>query len=286
MPILSVLIVTVATTAQGGFKKYLNARCQNSEFTVSAMITFFALLFFVFFSDGILFSVDFLPYCVLYSVCYACAALTYVLASACGSLALTQLVLSYSCIIPLIYSLICGETLGFLQILGIIFLFASLVVTYYRKSKPEQGKGVSFKWVIYIVLMVLSNGFCGVITRMQQLRFAGEYDRSFMFFALIFATALLVCAAIFREGRQMWKTIRNGALLSAACGASNGLANYFGLICLATIPNAVYYPVKSAADLVLATFMAVFLFKEKLRPAQYVGVAMCALALVFVNLSL
>ena len=74
-------------------------------------------------------------------------------------------------------------------------------------------------------------------------------------------------------------------LLSAACGASNGLANYFGLLCLATIPNAVYYPVKSAAELVLTAAMSAFLFKEKLRTAQYIGVGLGTVALICINIS-
>lgn len=285
MPVLNVIIATVASTVQGAFKKYLNARCQNCEFTVSTMITFFALIFFLIFSDNITFSRDYLPYCGVYAVCYACAAVTFVLAIACGSLAMTQLILSYSCVIPMIYSLMCGETLGIFQIIGIALLFLSLVVTYYRKSKPGERKTASVKWIVYILLLLLSNGFCGVISRMQQLRFVGVYDRSFMFVSLGLAVILLAIAAIFREGRRMTGAIKRGVWLSAGCGASNGLANFFNLICLATIPNAVYYPMKSAADLLMATAMAVFFFKEKLRPAQYVGVGLGALALIFINIS-
>ena len=85
--------------------------------------------------------------------------------------------------------------------------------------------------------------------------------------------------------RKALKTIKNGVALSAACGSSNGIANYFGLICLATIPNAVYYPIKSAGELVLAALMAVIIFKEKLRPAQYVGVGLGVLALIFINIT-
>lgn len=285
MPILNVIIATVASTAQGAFKKYLNVRCQKCEFTVSTMITFFAFIFFLIFSDKITFSRDFLPYCGVYAVCYACAAVTFVLAIACGSLAMTQLILSYCCVIPMIYSLMCGETLGIVQIIGIILLFLSLMVTYYRKSKPGEGKTASAKWIFYIVLLFLSNGFCGVISRMQQLRFGGVYDRSFMLVSLGLAVILLAVAAILREGSRMVGAIKEGVWLSAGCGASNGLANFFNLICLATIPNAVYYPVKSAADLLLAAAMSVFLFKEKLRPAQYVGVGLGALALIFINIS-
>ena len=36
--------------------------------------------------------------------------------------------------------------------------------------------------------------------------------------------------------------------------------------------------------LLLTAAMSVFLFKEKLRPAQYVGVGLGALALIFINI--
>ena len=75
-----------------------------------------------------------------------------------------------------------------------------------------------------------------------------------------------------------------GAPLTAACGASNGIANYFGIICLALIPNAIYYPIKSAGELILTSMISIIIFKEKLRPVQYVGVALGVLALVFINL--
>lgn len=284
MPIISIIVTTFATSIQGAFKKRLNLKCKGCEFSVSSMITFFALVFFLIFSKGITFSVEFLPYSVIYSACYACASVTYVLALSCGSLALTQLIISYSCIIPLIYSLLCGEKLGIFQIVGIAFLFLSLIVTYYRKNKPEEKNSFSFKWLLFAVPMFFSNGFCGVIMRMQQLKFERAYDNSFMIFSLILATIILLIAAVLRERGDLLKAIKVGAPLTAACGASNGIANYFGIICLALIPNAVYYPIKSAGELILTSMISIIIFKEKLRPAQYVGVALGVLALVFINL--
>ena len=120
--------------------------------------------------------------------------------------------------------------------------------------------------------------------RMQQLKFERAYDNSFMIFSLIFATIILLIAAVLRERGDLLKAIKVGAPLTAACGASNGIANYFGIICLALIPNAVYYPIKSAGELILTSMISIIIFKEKLRPAQYVGVALGVLALVFINL--
>lgn len=285
MPIISLIVTTVATSTQGLFKKYLNEKCKNSEFTVSAMITLFALLFFAVFSGDIRLSPEFLPYSAAYGVCYACAAVTYVLALNHGSLALTQLVIAYSCVIPLGYSLICGETLGVFRIIGILFLFASLIVTYYRKETGKDKNAVSLKWVALVALMFVSNGMCGVLSRMQQIKFSGIYDNSFMLVSLILATLLISTTAIIRERRTIMETVKRGVLFSFGSGLSNGIANYFGLIALALVPNAIVYPVKSAGGLVLTALMSIFIFKEKLRTAQYIGVGLGILAMVFINIA-
>ena len=285
MPIVAVILTVLATTVQGAFKKCINSKCKNCEFTVSATITLFALLFFLVFSNGVTFSPQLLPYCLLFSACYAGAAATYVLALSCGSLALTQLVLSYSCIIPLAYSLLCGEALGGFQILGIAFLLSSPLVTCLKKSEAAEERRSSLKWAVYVLLMFLTNGFYGVFMRMQQLAFSGMHDASFMIFSLIPATAILFLLAFLRERTHMREALKRGALLSAACGASNGIANYFGLICLALIPNSVYYPVTNAGGLVLTGVMSVLIFKERLTVRQYIGMGLGVLALIFINIS-
>lgn len=285
MSILSVIISIVATSIQGVFKKQLNVKCENCEFSVSVLTTAFAFVFFLLFARNLAVPAALLIYCIAFAVCYACASVTYVLALSCGSLALTQMILSYSCVIPLAYSLLSGETLGLFQVMGVAFLLASLVVTYYQRRQPGKKQTVSAKWIIYLVLMSVTNGFCGVIMRMQQLRFAGAYDSPFMVYALFLAMLILVAAAVLREKNRIWVAFRHGTALAAACGVSNGLANYFGLICLALIPNAVYYPIKSAGELVLTSLLSIFLFKERLRKMQYIGLGLGILALIFINIS-
>lgn len=284
MPIISLIITVLATSAQGAFKKHLNTKCERAELCVSTMITFFALIFFVVFTGNISFSVNILPYSVAFALCYACATATYVFALGCGSLALTQLVLSYSCVIPLIYSLACGDDLGAFRAIGIVFLFTSLIVTYYRKEKDKKDDRVSPKWVILVALMFLSNGGCNVVQRMQQIDFGGVYDNSFMLISLVFATVLLLVLALIRESDKMLPAIKCGALLSMGSGVSNGLANYFGLICLSLIPGSIYFPVRSAAGLVLTALISLVIFKEKLRVAQYVGVGLGVIAMIFINI--
>lgn len=284
MHILSICITVVATSVQSAFKKRLNATCQNCEFTLSAMITLVALFFFLIFSKNLTFSMEILPYSLGYAICYATAAATCVLALACGSLALTDLILSYCSIIPLGYSLIfLGERLNFLQVIGVICLCISFFLTYYRKKKGKWP--LSLKWIIYVLLLFVSNGMCGVLVRMQQIRFHAQYDRSFMVISLIIVVLILGTAAVLRERKNLLSALRHGAFLSAMCGTSNGIANYFSFICLMHIPNSIYFPVTSAAGLVLSCLISQIIFKEKLRPIQYAGITFGVLAMVFINLT-
>ena len=284
MPVLNLIITSVSSSVQGAFKKILNKKCAGCELSTGTMITFFALMFFVIFSPKDPFSPQVLPYCAIYAVSYATATATFIYALNCGSLALTQLVISYSTVIPLIYSIVfCNETLGFFKIIGLIFLFFSIIVTYYQKDKTKEN-AISLKWILLVVPMFFTNGMCSVASRMQQIEFGGAYDNSFLLVSLLMAAVILLVLAIIRERKNFTTAIKDGALLSGACGVSNGISNYFNLICLATIPNSIYYPVKSASCLILSGLISIVFFKEKLRPAQYVGMVLGVFAMIFINI--
>ena len=53
MSILSVIISIVATSIQGVFKKQLNVKCENCEFSVSVLTTAFAFVFFLLFARNL-----------------------------------------------------------------------------------------------------------------------------------------------------------------------------------------------------------------------------------------
>ena len=269
---------------QSAFKKVLNKRASHSEFTFSAMITTAALLFFVIFSGNISYSWSFVPYSAVYSICYATAAVTCVLALSCGSLALTNLALVYSGVIPLLYSLLfCGEQMNGFQIGGLICLWSSFVLTYYRREKTRQP--FSIKWMVYVGLLFLSNGMCGVLSRMQQRIFGGVYDRSFMIVSMTMAGILLWIAAIVRERHEMKTAVRCGWWLSATCGTFNGVTNFLGLMCLLVIPGVIYYPVSSAGSLVVTCLLSMVVFKERFTRAQLVGFVLGVVAVVLLNLT-
>ena len=278
------MIISIYTNAlQSAFKKELNRRAEHSEFLFSAMITTAALLFFLVFSWDIPYSWQMVPYSLLYSVCYATAAVTCVLALACGSLALTNLVLVYSGVLPLFYTLLfCDESMNAFQIVGLLCLWTSFVLTYYRRE--TNGKPLSFKWIVYVSLLFISNGMCGVLSRMQQLRFEGAYDRSFMIVSVGMAAAILWICAIVRERKEFKDAFKSGWWLSVVCGSFNGVTNILSLMCLLVIPGAIYYPVSSAGSLVVTYMVSMTAFKEKFTLVQKIGFLLGVIAVVLLNL--
>jgi len=281
MTVLFLSLSILATTMQSVFKKKVNAKCTGCQFLISTLITFFALVYFAVVSDLSYFPSGMLPYCLALSVCFATATVTCVMAIACGSMALTNLVLAYSRAIPILYSIFfLGDKLNSFQTAGLVCLGLSMLFTYYKRD----GGGISLKWVIYAVLLFLSNGMCAVTMRSQQIKFGTETDGIFMVVSLIFATLIVLIAAIVRERREIKTVLRYGIGLCALCGGSNGIANYFGLICLARLPGTVYYPITGAGDLVLTFIFSVALFKEKFSKNQIIGFVFGVLSMILINL--
>ena len=286
MIVVFVALCIVTQALQSVFKKKINEKCEHGEFMVGAMISLFALLYFVIFSDNVVFGTQIIPYSIAFSICYVIGTVTCVFALACGSLAFTNLMLAYSCILPLGYSLIyCGEALKAIQVIGIIALALSFLFTYYPDKKDAGNQKFSLKWLVYVFLLFLSNGMCMVIQQMQQRVFGGKYDASFMIISLVMAMIILIVCAFIRERKNIVKTLKNGVLLSGLCGACNGAANYFGLLCLLILPGSVYHPLISAGNLVLTYVLSVTLFKEKFQKNQVIGFILGIVSMVLININ-
>ncbi len=273
---------TVTNASQSVCKKFLNRRSSHSECTFSAMITTAAFLFFLLFASRGAYSLSLLPYSIGFSSCYAVAALTCVLALNEGSLALTNLSLAYSVVIPLGYSIVfCDESITPLQGLGLLCVCLSFLLVYGKRGKEKRT--VSLKWLFYVGTLFVSNGLCSVFMRMQQRRFLSQYDTAFMIISLAIATLLLWGTALLRERTTIRTAIRKGWWLSGVCGALNGITNRGGLACLLLLPGTIYYSVLSARTLIISGILSMIVFKESFTRLQTIGMLFGVLAVVLLN---
>jgi drug/metabolite transporter (DMT)-like permease len=81
-------------------------------------------------------------------------------------LSLTSLFISYSLLLPTFYGLIfLGDKVSIFFAPAIILLVTSLFLI----NKRSDKKQINPKWIFYVVLATVGNGFCSVIQKMQQM---------------------------------------------------------------------------------------------------------------------
>jgi len=158
----------ISQVAQSVFIKLFGRRVKGGDVTFAAIMGLAALVFFSFMAIGEPFSVNVIPYSLLFAIMYSLGTLMYVLALKCGSMGLTALIISYSLMVPTVYGLIFwNETLDKVQIIGIIALCVSLFLV--RDEAEPEKKKASAKWLVFMSLAFIGNGLCTVVQREQQI---------------------------------------------------------------------------------------------------------------------
>ena len=264
-------------------KPYTQKTGGRGAYFFSALVSFSALLFFVFTTSKLDFALSFLPYAVGFAVSYALAMVCLVLSVAYGSLSLTSLFVSYSLMIPTLYGLLSGESISIGFIPGILLLLVSLFLTN-KTDKQDKKAKISFKWIVCVTLTFIGNGTCTVIQKMQQVASNGGYKNEFMIVSLAMVTAVLLVMSLVKERGEMAYFAKSGWLLAIICGGLNGMVNLFVMVLSARMSVSVMFPLISAGGLVVTYLISRFVYKEILTKSQLVGFVCGLAAVVLLNI--
>lgn len=220
------------------------------------------------------------PYAIFFAVFYFEAIFCNLRAIETGSMSLTNLVMSYSLIIPTMYGILFRkEHLSTWGVIGIILLAISLYFIGGGREKVILSK----KWLLFISIAFLSNGFCTVTQKMYQIRSGGKYKSEFMILSLGMAIIAFACALVGKEKRLPIPRIRNGGHFAICAGLCGGMLNLFVML-LANTPSYIVYPTISGGSMVLTFIIARMFFHEKLSTAQNIGCIIGVTAVVLLNL--
>ncbi len=166
-----------------------------------------------------------------------------------------------SVIIPVGLSVIVySEIPSLLQSAGIILALITILLFYFSIRKFSSG---SFNKTDYLYLILLLaaigiNDFCFKI--FQNWRPAGEKN-FFIFIIFSFAFIYSFSYVLFRKIRIDYRTILTGLVL----GIPNVFSSYFMLDALNSLPAVIVYPAINIGIIVLTTFAAFLIWKEKLN---------------------
>ena len=103
-----------------------------------------------------------------------------------------------------------------------------------------------------------------------------------IYLTLAFGTAMLLCVIITALRRE--KPEKKDVLYGVLLGIPNYYASRFLLLALKSLPAVVVYPTFSVGTLAAVTALGICLFRERLRPRQWVAFGGILLALLLLNI--
>lgn len=228
-----------------------------------------------------------LAYAIPMGICFSLTVYANLEALKYGPVSLTSLFLQLSLIGVTIWGFFFWNAeVTALAVVGLILTVCSIVLSLYEKPDKSGGekKGINAKWLIFAVIMLCGNATSSILQRTQQTKYDGKYGNELMVFAM--GIGLIAFAVMYLAGDKTHSAVLLKQLgwLPVAHGITNFGLNLF-VIWLATseISPSLIYPVISVGGIAVGSLASVVLFKERLKPWQWVGIAVGAVAVVLLS---
>ena len=203
-----------------------------------------------------------------------------------AGISVTTVASKLSVVTPIVFSIIYDpvDTLTTLKVTGIIVAFAAVLLTIYKPGAFSVIKGTFYLPVI----LFLGMGIVDSLVKYAQHEFVSDHQLAF-FSAILFSMAFFsgLITLIFRKKRFLvlfnLKTLLWGAIL----GACNFGSIYFFIKALnykSTVDegfdSSVVFGVNNTGIVVLSVLTGLFIFNEKLRKVNWIGIILAIIAIV------
>ena len=192
--------------------------------------------------------------------------------------AITSSMIQLAVLIPIAVSVFFyGETIGSLQLLGILLAVVSLPLL---ARKPMQKLEMDREVIPMILLTIIVVGFSQLSSKIL-VQSGFELQKNFFFLSVFTSAAVLVSPLAWRNRETIQ---RRDGLFGFGVGVFNVASNRFLLLALTTLPGAIVFPVSSAGSLLLVTISAIILYNEKVSRINLIGILLTLVAVVLINL--
>jgi multidrug transporter EmrE-like cation transporter len=194
-------------------------------------------------------------------------------------LALSTTLMRLSAAIPTLGSLIFfSETTGLFQALGILLAFLCLPLASREPLRFRHPEKTAFQGILWGLLLFAAYGVTDFVFKIQA-ELAPQADPK-AFMATIFGTALILTLPRLKG----LKHPGNACLFwGTALGTTNVLATWFWIRALSHLPGAIAYPTLGLGVIAVTTLISLFFWKETLRPANFLFLAMACVAVFLIN---
>ena len=288
MPYLYLTVSVFMCASTSIFGKGYNRRCDgfrgaSAFYNLLQMIAVLAS-WGVIFATSPSFEPAVLPYSLGFAACYTVCNIAVIYALKHGPASLTSLFVSLALILTSIWGLIFWDAKATpAVIIGLILVVAAIYLCLYSGKKEE--KAVSLKWVFFALLAMAGNAGCSIVQRSQQMAFDGQHGNMLMLFASL--GSAITCSVIFALGekRDAPSLAARGWFFPALAGLCNVILNVFVIKLASTdLSPSLIYPTIGVGGLVVVILFSLLVYKEKLTPFQWAGIAVGTVATLLLSL--
>ena len=285
MGYLLIIVYTLLNLSESVFVRTYAKKHGSGGMLMNAIVALFATLFFVITdADGFHAPAEMLPLAILNAFLFGAGFYCTFAAYKCGPYGLTRLIGNFALLFTIFYGIFfLNEQPKIVTYIGIVMIFAAMVLINYKK-KGEDEMGISLKWLILVTISLVANGFIGIFTKMQQIRFEGACDSEFQIISIGGSFILLAIIGLILDRDKLPYFIKHGSVYGIGAGICNGAKNFLTLVIYTLLPLSIIAPMKTGLGMIATFALALLIYKEKYTKKQIIGVILGVVAVILLAL--
>lgn len=201
-----------------------------------------------------------------------------------SGVSVTSVATKMSLVIPVVVGVaVYKEELSLLQIIGIVLALLAV----YLSSQKEKGITINRKDLLLPLLVFLGSGIIDTSIKYFEEEHLTDQEIP-IFSSMVFGCAALT--GLIFIGIKSFKTPLRVNFRNILGGIALGVPNYFSIFFLIRalrsdmLNSAAVFTLNNVAIVMLSTILGILLFKERLRPKNWGGVALAVLSIILVAL--
>ena len=229
---------------------------------------------------------NFIFYPFGFAVFYAIGYIFLLLAISNGSSSITNTIYSFNTIVAVLFGVfLWDEKLSVLKVLGLILFGIGMVL--YNKSSYSVGgqkRGMSVKWLIYVIVATLGCGISIIFTKLGMNAYP-EYGKEYLLYYSAIATLIGLVVILFYGRQDMVTLAKDGKFMLHTClaAATLDISNYIFVNYISRFPSIIFLPLYSIIGMLAIIVFSRVILKERISRNAVISTVLCLIAIVLLN---
>ena len=223
-------------------------------------------------------------YALIYSILLLSAQYCYTSALKNGNIGICSTVYSLGFIFPTLSgSLFWNEELTFLNIVGILMVIPTIIISGIPASESGQQKN-SHTYMIPLVAAMLSSGGLGIMQKVQQNSAFREQQNLFVISAFAMAGIFSLLISLFAKKEAQIKMGRK-LIFGAGIGVAFSLCNLLNTILAGRLDSAVFFPVLNIGTILFSIVSGIFIYKEHISKNDLIVLLLGSISILLITIA-